>query len=194
MKLFPAILLLFGSLLMAQAPKKAGEDGNDAEAVAEEWLEQLGEKGLVLEESDAETPFKGSKIAGRESAMYVFQKEGWYVNLGFEKPLTDKTTTAEAQKALKYVALDRLPTPGLEIPGWEVRPRTPVSSFKKGVVIESIKDGVLTLRVKTEFFALSGRDPNVLVPADAPSPPGSYFQIRQKFPLDLTLKAKLKHP
>jgi len=33
------------------------------------------------------------------------------------------------------------------------------------------------------------RDPSVLVPADAPSPPGAYFQIRKEFPLDLTLEA-----
>ena len=50
-------------------------------------------------------------------------------------------------------------------------------------------DGKIKLRMRTKFFALYGRDPSVLVPADAPSPPGSYFQIRKEFPLDLTLEA-----
>ena len=89
------------------------------------------------------------------------------------------------------VALDRIPTPGLDVKGWDIRPRTPVSSFSKGVEFLSYKDGIVKVRIKTNFFALYGRDPSVLVPADAPSPAGSYFQIRKGFPLDLTLAAPL---
>lgn len=54
--------------------------------------------------------------------------------------------------------------------------------------------GLATFRVQTEFFAIGGRDPTVSVPADAPSPPGSFFQLRRKFPLDLTLSALVAFP
>ena len=85
--------------------------------------------------------------------------------------------------------LNSLPTPGLKLPGWEVRPQTPTSSVKKGGEILAYGNGKIKLRVRTKFFALYGRDPSVLVPADASAPSGSYFQIRKEFPLDLTLEA-----
>ena len=69
------------------------------------------------------------------------------------------------------------------------RTQTSTSSVKKGVKILAYRDGKIKLRVRTKFFALYGRDPSVVVPADAPAPLGSYFQIRKEFPLDLTLEA-----
>ena len=80
-------------------------------------------------------------------------------------------------------------TPGLDLPVWEVRPQTPTSSIREGVEVLSYGDGKIKVRIRTGFFALYGRDPSVLVSADAPAPPGSYFQIRRRFPLDLTLEA-----
>ena len=73
----------------------------------------------------------------------------------------------------------------------DIKPRTPVSSFTDGVEFLSYKNGVIKLRIKTHFFAIYGRDPSVRVPADARAPAGSYFQIRRRFPLDLTLEAPL---
>ncbi len=94
-------------------------------------------------------------------------------------------------KGFTRVALDKLPMAGLDVKGWEIKPQTPVSSFNKGVEFLSYKDGIVKVRIKTSFYAIYGRNPNVLVPADAPSPKGSYFQIRKGFPLDLTLEAPL---
>ena len=113
------------------------------------------------------------------------------VSLGFSDVIEADTPLDVVRKRLKYVALDRLPTPGLDVPGWEIRPRTPVSSFRDGVEIVDFRDGRIRVRVKSGFFALYGRDPSVLVPADAPSPKSAYFMIRQKFPLDLTIEAPL---
>lgn len=48
--------------------------------------------------------------------------------------------------------------------------------------------------MRADFFALTGRDPSVLVPADAPAPAGSFFQIRRPFPLDLRLDAPVHVP
>ena len=161
-------------------------------AAGRKWLDGLGMKGLVIEQTVEGAGFVGQKISGRDSYMYVLNQDGWYVNLGFTGKI-DKDTPLKGmwQAMFKYVALDRVITPGLEVPGWDIRPRTPVSSFKDGVEFVSLEDGQLTLKVKTKFFALYGRNPNVLVPADAPSPKGSYFQIREPFPLDLTLTAPL---
>ena len=162
-----------------------------ASKAAAEWLAGLGEKGLVLSEGEKKHKFVGRKIAGSQSVMFVFEKPGWYVTLGFSGAISASTDVNTVRARLKYVALDRLPTPGLEVKGWEIKPRTPVSSFKRGVEIVEFRDGVIKLRIKTQFFALYGRDPGVLVPADASMPKSAYFQIRQAFPLDLTLEAPI---
>ena len=119
--------------------------------------------------------------------MFNLNEPGWRVTLGFSQRLAADDSIKTVRQRFKFVALDQLPTPGLELPGWNVRPQTPVSSFKDGVEILQYGDGRIKLRIRTNFFAIYGRDPSVRVPADAPSPEGSYFQIRKNFPLDLTL-------
>lgn len=187
-----AMLALCASAASAADPAAADPaTGDAAKKAASSWLEGLGKDGLVIVETDKENAFKGRMVGGTGSSMNVFSKPGWYINLGFQGKITADMTAADLQKKFKYVALDKLPTPGLDVTGWNIKPQTPVSSFSKGVEFLSYKDGVVKLRIKTNFFALYGRNPNVLVPADAPSPAGSYFQIRKNFPLDLTLEARL---
>jgi len=169
--------------------------GAQAEAAAAKWLDGLGEKGLVLNETVEEGG--GFAVAHAPSALgritkFSFQQDGWWLSLAFKGELSADTPKKTLQGRFWYVALDRLPTPGLDLPGWDVRPRTPTSSIREGVQVLAYGDGKIKIRVQTGFFALYGRDPSVLVPADAPSPPGSYFQIRKKFPLDLTLEAPFK--
>jgi hypothetical protein len=165
--------------------------GDEAQAVALKWLDGLDMRGLVLFEKRTKDGFVmgyGPSALGRVTTFRL-QQPGWMLSFMFKGEITKDTPLEEVRKQFWRVALNRLPTPGLELPGWEVRPQTPVSSFTDGVEILAFGDGNIKLRVKTEFFALYGRDPSVLVPADAASPQGSYFQIRKKFPLDLTLEA-----
>jgi len=168
--------------------------GAEAKATAEKWLGSLGDKGLVIEKVVKEGGFeaKHAPSALGKITKFSFQEEGWWVTLSFKGELTADTPVKALQKQFWHATLDRLPTPGLDLPGWDVRPRTPVSSFSKGVEVLAFSDGKLKVRIQTGFFALSGNDPSVLVPADAPSPAGSYFQIRKPFLLDLTLEAPFK--
>lgn len=186
-----AVASLLNLAVSTAAVSAEPASGDEAEAAAKKWLEGLGEKGLVIDQAIEEGGFVGTKISGRESYMYVLNQDGWYVNLGFSGKIEPDTPLEKAKAMLKYIALDRVPTPGLTIEGWDLRPRTPVSSFKEGVELVGLKDGELSIQVNTRFFALYGRNPNVLVPADAPSPKGSYFQIRQNIPFDLKLTAPL---
>lgn len=169
--------------------------GDEAKAAAAKWLDGLGKKGLVLNETVKQGGFvvtHAPSVLGRVT-KFSFQQPGWWVSFAFHGELSADTPLKTVKKKFWYVALDRLPTPGLDLPGWEVRPQTPASSVTKGVEILAYHDGKIRLRVRTKFFALYGRDPSVLVPADAPAPApapaGSYFQIRKEFPLDLTLEA-----
>ena len=172
-----------------KAPAKVA--GGDPKTVAGAWLEGLGGKGLVLVEKAADPGFVGQWISGAKSTMFVYTKPGWYMSLGFSGKITPNTPLKTLKQQFKYIALNRLPTPGLAVEGWQIRPRTPRSSFRDGVEFLSYKNGKIKLRVKTKFFALSGRDTRVLVPMDAPSPKGAYFQIRKPFTLDLTIEAPM---
>ena len=190
--------ILFSCLLVATcvatacgAEEKKKPTGAEAEGAAAKWIEKLGEKGLTFQESVAKGGFvvtHGDSAVGRIT-KFEFSQDGWQLSLAFRGEHTAKTPVMTLQNNFWHAVLDRVPTPGLDLPGWDVRPQTPVSSFEKGVEILSYGEGKMKVRVRTSFFALYGRDPSVLVPADAPSPPGSYFQIRKDFPLDLTLEA-----
>jgi hypothetical protein len=192
-----SILAIGGSffLVTCLTTFAAGADkkptGDEAKSAAAKWLDGLDMKGLVLDETVKE---RGFVVTHAPSALgrvtkFSFQQPGWSVSFAFHGELSAKTPLKTLEEKFWYVALDRLPTPGLDLPGWEVRPQTPTSSVKKGVEILGYRDGKIKLRVRTKFFALYGRDPSVVVPADAPAPPGTYFQIRKEFPLDLTLEA-----
>jgi hypothetical protein len=164
------------------------------EAKAAAWIKSLGKKGLVIHEirkQPGDAGFVGRPVTGSQSTMFVFSDNNCLITLGFDGTVDGKTPLENLRQKFSFIALDKVPTPGLEVPGWEIKPLTPISSLRKAegaVEILAGGDGRISLRVRTHFFALSGRDPGVLVPADAPSPPGSYFQIRERFELDLTLE------
>jgi len=176
------------------APKDSGArpvTGEQAKQAAEKWLTGLGDKGLVIRHSiDKEHGFivKHAPSAVGRITKFSYQQPGWWITFTFKGEHTADTPIATLRKQFWFCTVDRIVTPGLKIPGWEVRPRTPSSSFSKGVELVSMQQGKAKFRVKTSFFALYGRNPNVLVPADAPSPAGTYFQVRKSFPLDLTIE------
>lgn len=189
-----ATCLLFACYSAQAAEPVKKPTGAEAKATAEKWLESLGEKGLVIEKVVKEGGYeaKHAPSALGKITKFSFQEADWWVTLSFKGELTADTPVKTLQKQFWHATLDRLPTPGLDLPGWDVRPRTPVSSFSKGVEVLEYGEGKMKVRIQTGFFALSGNDPAVLVPADAPSPAGSYFQIRKPFTLDLTLEAPYK--
>ena len=166
----------------------------DPQSTAAKWLDGLGEDGLVIKEvraGDAKG-FAGQPIAGSKNTMFILSDDNWYITLGFEGEVTEDSTVETLRDKWSYIALDKVPTPGLAVDGWEIKPRTPVSSLRKAsgaVEFVEAKDGKVTIRVKTSFFALYGRKLGVLVPADAGLPEGTYFQIRKPFKLDLTIEA-----
>jgi len=190
-KLLAKACVLTAAIACLTANSAHAATAAEAEKATQAWLDGLGKKGLVLVETDKTNGFKSRMVGGTGNSMNVFRKPGWYINLMFKGRITPDMDAATLQKKFTRVALDKLPTPGLAVKGWDIKPRTPVSSFTNGVEFVSYKDGIVKVRIKTNFFALYGRDPSVLVPADARSPEGSYFQIRKSFPLDLTLEAPL---
>jgi hypothetical protein len=184
-------LLVAASPTVLAAAPSARPAAAEARAIASRWLEGLGPRGLVLNETMQQGGFELSHGEGPGGPITRFQlrQPGWSLLLAFDGEHSTATPLRTLRSTFRYAALDRLPTPGLEIPGWEVWPRTPRSSFGEGVEILAYGNGRIRLRVRTSFFALYGRDPSVLVPADSRAPAGSFFQIRRSIPLDLTIDA-----
>lgn len=183
-------------LLSLAANRVAKPTAAEAQAQAAAWLDRLGDRGLVLDATLAEPGFvvrQGDSAVGRVT-KFELDHEGYRVSFTFRGEHTAATPPATLREQFWHAVIDRVPTPELDLPGWETRPLTPTSSFDKGVELVSLADGRASFRVQTEFFAISGRDPAVLVPADAPAPPGSFFQLRRRFPLDLTVSAPVAFP
>ena len=187
------ILVLAGPPAVLAAETGARPDAAAARAVAERWLGELGPRGLELRETVIEGGFEAthasSPVGPITRLRLRLRQPGWDLSLAFRGDHSASTPLRTLRNTFWYMALDRLPTPGLELPGWDVRPRTPTSTIRQGVEILSYSNGRIRLRVCTEFFALIGRDPSVRVPADAAAPAGSFFQVRRPLPLDLTLEA-----
>jgi hypothetical protein len=174
------------------APKKPSRA--EAEAGAAKWLDSLDKEGLVLNEQVKKDGFVVTHAHGASGPVthLNYQKPGWSVSFAIHGTVSADTPLKTLQDQLWFVTLDRVPTPDLDLPGWEVRPLTPTSSVEKGCEVLEYRDGKIKVRVRTRFFALNGRDSAVLVPADAPAPHDSYFKIRKGFPLDLVIEAPVE--
>lgn len=171
------------------------ESSEDVQAKATEWLRKL-DGNIILDYKTAEknAGFIGAAINGSSDTMYTLNCDGWYVTLGLQGKLQADNTAASLQERLKFIALDKVPTPGLEVIGWEIKPMTPVSSFQNGVEIRSYENGIATITVKTSCFCLYGAVKQVLLgpqPAGARSPEGTYSQLRQAIPLEIVFEAPL---
>jgi hypothetical protein len=184
-------------VFMFSVQAQAGDwvDAKEAQSRASQWLEKMGGK-LVFDykAADKEPGFVGAQIAGSQDTMYVLSNKGWQVTLGFKGKISPDDSVESLNKRLAYVALDNIPTPGLEVKGWAITPRTPVSSFHEGVEILEFKNGIAKIAIKTKCFCLSGAVKKELLgplPADAGLPEGTYFQLRQNIPLEVTFEAPL---
>ncbi len=122
-----SIFTMGGALLLAtcltapaaEADKKSTSQA--AKAASAKWLDELGEKGLVL---DKVIDKGGFAVTHADSALgrvtvFTFQQPGWWVTFSFHGELTAKTPVKTLKAQFWHVCLNRLPTPGLKLPGWE---------------------------------------------------------------------------
>jgi hypothetical protein len=162
------------------------------------WLDGLGPRGLVLEihGSPREDGFthcdrsEGQPCVWLGDTLFQYKPQenaAVRIALGFKAPLTPSSSLDEVRAKSRFVALDRLPTPGLDVPGWQIFPQTPVSSVDRGIEITGYDHGRIRMTVRTRFFALVGQRSDCHPPADAPMPAECGFDIPLDFPLDLTV-------
>ena len=171
--------------------------GNDStpevaaiEAKIQAWLQQNQNK-FQLDLTQNPLEFKK-----HSDTLFSASQDQLYITLGFnEAGLNQNSTLADFQSAFNFVALDKLPLPGLDgiPPQWKLRPQTPMSSFSDGVTLEKYDPSTQTLKltIQTNFFAVYGNIPQEHPIMDAPAPKGTYLQVRQDFQGDIQLNAKL---
>jgi hypothetical protein len=183
-------LAVFGHSFVPAGEEAGAEEYEEVKRAVAGWLE--GMEGNVykatIRASDGKSPLPATRINNR---LFAFREGKVYIGIGFSKAPRIDASLDELRATFAHVALDRVPVPGIEAVGWETRLQTPISSFKKGVTLEAWEGGVLRLRVQTEFFAAYGRRTDILVPADAGYPEGTYFQIRKPITADLVIEGRL---
>lgn len=118
------------------------------------------------------------------------------ITIGFKDgSLTKNSSVDQFRENFNFVALDRLPCPGLEgVPSqWILHPQTPMSSFSEGVTIEQYDPNtqVLQMKIDTNFFAIYGSVPQQFMIADAPAPKGTYLQVRRDIQGIIHVRGKL---
>jgi len=156
----------------------------------ERWLDGMSGQVLTaaLRAGDRFRPRRAKRINDRQ---FAFRGADTYVGVGFSKPPRQDSTLADLQDTFKYVALDKVPVPGIRSSGWEILLRTPRSAVTEGVTIESWEDGVLRIRVRTEFHAIWGRRTDMVLPEDAGMPEGTFFNVRSPVKADLVIDGRL---
>ena len=118
------------------------------------------------------------------------------VSLGFkDENLKKDSSLDQLRSSFDFIALDRLPVPGLEgVPSqWQIYPQTSTSSFSEGVTLDQYdaKTQTLQITVKTQFFAIYGTVPQKNPIACSAAPKGTYLQVRRDIEGVIKLSAKL---
>ncbi|CAF3735891.1 unnamed protein product [Rotaria socialis] len=145
---------------------------NDLENKIIPWLNAHGNK---IELNISEGSFQQLT-----PTIYTHTSPGTYISIGFKQPLQqDAVDLEELQQNFSYIALNKLPLPGLDVPSnWEVYPQTPMSSFREGVQIDEYENHRLHLTISTRFFAIYGHEIQEHPIMDKSAEEGTYLQVR----------------
>jgi hypothetical protein len=183
-------MLMLSCVVSAGVQGRAAATKADVQTQVQGWLDSLSAagKGYEADLTQGVPPMSSRRVA---NGLYDASQGEVRIGLGFTGPVEAGMNLEQLRASFKHVALDRIPVPGIQSPGWETRLLTPVSSFTEGVTLESWENGVLTVRVRTRFFAVNGTQTGLILPADAPMPLDSYFQIRQAVEADLRFSVQL---
>jgi len=156
----------------------------------ESWLDKHQNK---LELDLTKNPIAFNQHSGN---LFTGHEHQVAITLGFnDEGLTKDSSLNQLRSNFNFITLDRLPVPGLDgIPTqWKIYPQTPMSSFSEGVTLEQYDPNtqILQLTVQTKFFAIYGTIPQKYPIADAPSPKGTYLQVRRDIQGVIQLRAQL---
>lgn len=177
---------------ISKSQTRMAADQGAAEAQAKAWL-AAHPKGVVTTYSPCSGAGQLKSLSGHAGSNMRFSSgmgsQKWSLNLGFEPAISKASSLQQVQSSFKWLAVDRVPLTSLgPVPGWEVYPQVPVSSFEEGVTITGFSGSKISLKVQSRFFAIYGSRTDVDPPADAGMPQGTYFQLRHNIPMDLTLE------
>jgi hypothetical protein len=176
-----------------------------AQSLSQRWLDGLGPHGLVLELHQS-TPPNGFTHCDRSdlqpcsplpATQFEYQppdNPAVRVFLTFAAPITPSSSLQELRAKTPRMDLNRVPTPGLDVRGWDIFPQTPESPFERGIEITAYDGRRIALKVRTSFYSLRGQRRDCHPPADAPTPHECFFEIVRNIPLDLSVDAPIAVP
>lgn len=154
---------------------------------AAKWLTKLGSENWQVE-------YLGLKAAVSESPyaplpQYIrVSGPGLGITIGLDNSINADMTAQEVQNLINFVANSGFPIEELDNDHWYVQASTPSSHIERGFRVTEFGDGKMTLMISTDFFAVYGQDKRVVPDPDAYTPEFAYFQNRQSFRGDISLK------
>ena len=176
-----------------------------AQSLSQRWLDGLGARGLVLALHPS-APADGFTHCDRSDMQPCnplpatqFEYEppdnpAVRIFLSFAAPIALGSSLQELHAKGPRMDLNRVPTPGLEVRGWDIFPQTRESPFDRGIEITAYDGRRIALKVRTSFYSLCGQRRDCHPPADAPMPPECFFEIVRDIPLDLSVNAPISVP
>ena len=163
----------------APAPGKPSAELKQSEAA--HWIDALGGKDYTptFPRDDAAAPLRPQQPD--KTGMFHFHDDEAAFTLKFRDRPDLAAPVDKIRDSFEYIALLNIPVPGVSSPDWRVKLLTPTSALREGVEIESWNQGILKLRIRTTFFAVSGTDRAFIRswPADKKLPSTAYFQLRR---------------
>jgi len=159
-------------------------------SLIESWLDKHQNK-LELDLTKNPIPFNQ-----HSGTLFTSNEHQVAITLGFNNEgLTKDSSLDQFRSNFNFIALDRLPVPGLDgvPPQWNIYPQTPISSFSEGVTLDQYDPNtqILQLTIQTHFFAIYGSVPQQHQLACGPAPKGTYLQVRRDIQGLIKLHAKL---
>lgn len=180
-----------------------GGDISQAEANRrmEQWYTEQGNRyNLNLSDKQVElkvTRYFPAYSPKEKNDMITAKYQGMTITIMFNKPLADiERTKAAFQENFQYVTLDDIYST-VDVPGWNVHPRTPESSNSKPSTIQFTKvtDTELAFQVNWEIYTVFGYSTNqfcqdeLQMTVDKPTPEECMASFRKRIPIQVNVDA-----
>ncbi len=185
--------LLFSLLIFcscsAQTPKP------EAEEIISNWYAQHAtgyEIEIAGKEVKAETSdFYLAENLAEHRLVRVFWK-GMKIEMSYNQPLSAfKWTPESLKKQLSYLSISDIYT-DIELDGWKVYPKTPISAIHdgEGITFKKVDGNKIQLEIDWEIYTVFGYAQNVfcekqLQIADSSMPKECYAEVRKRLPLKI---------
>lgn len=164
-----------------------------------EWYQKQGDSyDLTITDAIGKISRYHPERADEEDDLIVTKWKGMTVTLAFKKPMKDiKWTVESLQENLSFYVLDDI-YHDIESDGWEIYPRTPISSNSEGLRFTQVNKESISFKITWETYTVFGYSKTnacqeELEIADSTMPKECYVGLEKRLPLNFEFqKVRIK--